>query len=91
MTDRAGDWTNAPERPLTGPAGGIDVQTRPEVTEDWVLRNMSPEMATRAMTSREADFRTARTIDTNTRSIWDDLGRILLLDRPFRGGETPIP
>lgn len=44
--------------------------------------NPTPELSSLSQTSPEVNNRMAVTIDTNFRSIWDDLGRFMLVDRP---------
>ena len=52
---------------------------------------MSPNLDYRARTHDEARITHARTIDINGRSMWDDVERILLLDRPSRQSLYPTP
>lgn len=61
------------------------------LTEDDVLSNMSPALMTRPDTPGEVDIEVARTIDTNGRSAWRDLMRVLLLDEPSRLSPYPTP
>lgn len=61
------------------------------ITDDDVLSDMSPEMTTRARTSGEVRIDTARTLDTNGRTAWDDLRSLLLLDRPSHLSLYPTP
>jgi hypothetical protein len=61
------------------------------ITANDVLGDMSPELDSRAETHDEGRIRHARTIDTNTRSIWDDLDSMLLLNKPSRLSMFPTP
>ena len=67
-------------------AGGCN-----RITGSSVRRNMSPEKLSIARNSQQRKNDIARTIDTNTRQIWDDFDYILLLDRPRRLSSYPIP
>lgn len=76
--------------------GGLDgslsgEEQREPITVDTVTDDMSPELTTRAETEEEGQVRTARVVDTNTRTIWDDLRNIFLLDRPSRLSLYPVP
>lgn len=61
------------------------------ITADDVLADMSPNLTHRSRTHDEARITHARTIDTNGRSLWTDIERILLLDRPSRQSLFPTP
>jgi hypothetical protein len=61
------------------------------ITASDVRWNMSPELATLEATKEESKNNHARVIDTNTRQIWNDLDRILLLDRPSHLSLYSIP
>ncbi len=62
-----------------------------EITAADVRADMSPALMTVGSTQGEVDNAVARTLDTNSRQVWNDLGRILLLDRPSRSSSYPIP
>lgn len=62
-----------------------------ELTEDDILSDMSPELDQLAETPGEVRIRHARTLDTSGRQAWDDLDRILMLDRPRRLSMMPVP
>jgi hypothetical protein len=62
-----------------------------QITAKSVRKDMSPELVSLAHQSEQRRNMHARTHDTNKRQIWDDLDRILLLDRPTRLSEYPIP
>ena len=81
------------EQRTTGLDGSVGASSsdHERITVDTVTRDMSPELATRSETRDEGRIRQARTIDTNTRTIWDDLRTILLLDRPSRQSLYPTP
>jgi len=53
--------------------------------------NMSPELRTMAQTQQTRWNRIARSVDTDSRQFWDDLDRVLLLDRPVITSRFPIP
>ncbi len=53
--------------------------------------NVTPYLDSYAYNHEEDTNRYRRTIDHNTRSAWDDLAKILLLDRPLRLVEYPVP
>lgn len=61
------------------------------VTLKSVLRDMSPELVSRAERKDDAKIRMAKQLDINTRSIWDDLNEMFLTDRPSRLSMTPSP
>ena len=61
-----------------------------EITGDTVRANLTPELQSLAHTSEQNKNRVAITIDTNTRSIWDDVLNLLLLDRPARLNRYPM-
>ena len=46
--------------------------------------DLTPELASLAQSEEQDANRYAREIDNNTRSIWDDFARILLLDMNSR-------
>jgi hypothetical protein len=62
-----------------------------KVTARSVRSNMTPELQSIAHMSEQRKNRTARTMHTNMRQIWDDLDAILMLERPVRLSEYPIP
>lgn len=53
--------------------------------------NMTPELDSMAASSEQDYNRYARYIDNNTRSAWNDLQRLLLLDRSSRLTKYPVP
>lgn len=61
------------------------------ITADDVLADMSPMLDHRSRTHDEARITHARTFDTNGRSMWTDIERIFLLDRPSRQSLFPTP
>lgn len=61
-----------------------------EITGDTIRANMTPELQSLAHTPEQNKNRVAITIDTNMRSIWDDVLSILLLDRPARLNRYPM-
>lgn len=61
------------------------------ITVDTVTDDMSPELYSRAETPDEGKVRTARIHDLNSRTIWDDIRTIFLLDRPSRLSLYPTP
>ncbi|QNN23647.1 hypothetical protein HED60_15645 [Planctomycetales bacterium ZRK34] len=61
------------------------------ITADDVRWDMSPELSTLDATPEESKNNHARVIDTNTRQIWNDLDRILLLDRPSHLSLYSVP
>lgn len=65
--------------------------SRDRITASSVRRNMSPELASMAHQSQQRKNMHARTIDTDTRQIWDDLDSVLLLNRPSRMSIYPVP
>lgn len=52
---------------------------------------MSPGFETIALSHEQNAVRHARTLDTNSRQLVDDIDRILLIDRPMRMSIYPIP
>lgn len=66
--------------------GCSDRITGRSVRSDW-----SPELYSTAHSREQHKVREARTLDTNGRQAWDDLSMLLLLDRPSRMSEYPIP
>lgn len=52
---------------------------------------MSPGFETIALSHEQKLVRHARTLDTNSRQLVDDLDRLLLIDRPMRMSIYPIP
>lgn len=61
------------------------------ITAADVRWDMSPELSTLDSTPGESKNNHARVIDTNTRQIWNDLDRILLLDRPSHLSLYSVP
>lgn len=61
------------------------------ITAKSVRKDMSPEMKSIALMHEQRKNVHARTKNTNKRQIWDDIDSILLLDRPVRLSEYPIP
>jgi hypothetical protein len=61
------------------------------ITGDDIRDDMSPELQTLGMTREQHKNRTARSIDTTLRQVWDDIDMILLLDRPIRLHRYQIP
>ena len=53
--------------------------------------NVTPFLDSYAHNHEQDKNRYLRTIDHNTRSAWDDLAKLLLLDRPLRLVEYPVP
>lgn len=62
-----------------------------EITAKKVRADMSPALTNFATDDQESQNRRARTIDHNTRQIWDDIEMILLLERPVRMTKYPLP
>lgn len=60
-------------------------------SESEYLNDMSPELSTLSERPLEVKGRVNRSIDTNTRAIWDDLLSVLMLDAPSRSNRTPVP
>jgi hypothetical protein len=61
------------------------------VTAGQIRANMTPELAS---TNRSRELRKndlARVRDNNTRAIWDDMDRFLLLHRNSRLTPWPVP
>ena len=63
---------------------------RPMSEEDY-LNDMSPELDTLSERKNEVKGRLNRTVDTNSRAIWNDLYEGLLLERPSRANRIPVP
>ena len=53
--------------------------------------DVTPELDSVAANSEQDYNRYARVIDNNTRSAWDDLASILLIDRNMRLTRAPRP
>ncbi|MBI1368038.1 MAG: hypothetical protein GC162_05225 [Planctomycetes bacterium] len=62
-----------------------------KITANDVWWDMSPELESVAETHAERTTRHARMLDTNGRQVWDDLDRILLLDRPTHLSLYSVP
>jgi hypothetical protein len=62
-----------------------------QITAKSVRKDMSPELMSLAHQREQRRNMYARTLDTNKRQIWDDLDRILLMNRPSRLSEYPVP
>jgi len=60
------------------------------VTPRKVRGNMTPVLDTTDRYGQQSSNDTARVVDHNTRGIWDDLKRAMLLDRPSRLSPYPI-
>ena len=58
---------------------------------DRVRANFSPELDTTTRNFEQHRNMEARTVDLDTRGIWDDGARILLRDRPSRLSPYPVP
>lgn len=61
------------------------------ITAEKVRKDMSPALEHYAVTREEAANNRARAVDHTTRQIWDDIEHILLLDRPVRLTDYPVP
>jgi len=53
--------------------------------------DLTPELDSTANSHEQDQNRYARVIDNNTRTAWDDLARVLLLDRNSRLSPYPMP
>lgn len=60
-------------------------------SESEYLNDMSPELSTLSQRPLEVKGRVNRTMDTNTRALWDDLLDVLLLSRPSHSNRIPVP
>lgn len=77
---------------LLTPMGGCKNNKNPEtITARDVRGDMSPELQSIAFSREQRRNRVARTVDTNLRQTWDDIDRVLLLDRPLHLSRYPIP
>ncbi|BAM04109.1 hypothetical protein [Phycisphaera mikurensis] len=56
-----------------------------------IRANYTPYLDSTAYNSEQDRNRQARVIDHNTRGVWDDLNRVLLLDQPSRLSPYTIP
>jgi hypothetical protein len=56
-----------------------------------VRRNMTPALDSAALTDQQVANRNARIIDNYTRTAWDDLANILLLDDNMHLSPYPFP
>ena len=61
------------------------------ITKGDVLSDMSPALKTRPKTPGQVHIDIARTVDTNGRSAWRDLMRVLMLDEPSSLSPYPTP
>lgn len=61
------------------------------ITAKSARKDMSPELKSIADMAEQRKNAHARTINTNKRQIWDDIDHFLLLDKPSRLNEYPIP
>ncbi|MEE9404929.1 MAG: hypothetical protein V3V20_08545 [Algisphaera sp.] len=53
--------------------------------------NLTPELHSYSRSLEQDQNLHARVIDNNTRMIWDDLDRVLLLDKTSRLSPYPVP
>ena len=53
--------------------------------------DLTPELASLSQTEEQDANQYARVIDNNTRSIWDDFARLLLLDKNSRLNPVLLP
>lgn len=53
--------------------------------------DLTPELASLTQTEQQDANQYARVIDNNTRSIWDDFARLLLLDKNSRLNPVLMP
>lgn len=70
-------------------AGGC--KDNKKVTASDVRSHMSPELQSITYTREQRRNRVARTVDTDLRQVWDDIDRVLMLDRPLHLSRYPIP
>lgn len=61
------------------------------VTVGEVRRNMSPALTTTDETHGQSRNDLSRVFDHNTRTAWDDLERLMLIDEPSSLHTYPIP
>ena len=78
--------------PLLALAAGSTLLLSTGCTQAQRIRaNYTPYLDSTAYNSEQDRNTQARVIDHNTRGIWDDLNRMLLLDRPSRLTPYTIP
>ena len=53
--------------------------------------DVTPELDSYAHNSTQDHYRYARVIDHNTRTIWDDLANLLLINEPTKLTRYPVP
>lgn len=70
-------------------AGGC--QSSKATQYDDIVRDPSPNAYNRSNDAAQRRGDIAYTVDTNERSLHDDLGRFLLLDRPSRLSQQRVP
>ncbi len=66
-------------------------QSKNRVTAHDVRKDMTPALDSITRTSQQDKNQYARVIDHNTRAIWNDLARFLLIDRTSRLEPWPMP
>ncbi len=66
-------------------------QRTENVSQDAIFDNLTPELMTTDQRGRDVKGQIALTNDSNWRQMWEDLGRVFILDRPSRLSPNPSP
>ena len=66
-----------------------DPKSLDPISVEAIRANMTPELMSTAKSEGQALNHNARVLDNNNRGIWDDLSRLMFLDRS--SGLTPYP